>query len=191
MIEHKKPVDPRLSDQIGDIYEFEWDAEFQEVLVTGYKGIAILTASGEIVCTRPLPSDVKIIDRQRTPQGWRVLAREDSALSILSIPTDGSPDVLLNDTVPEPHTACWSPCGTLVAVGSVGTDLSVWGTNTGLLHWKRSIAWDVDEFLTPPKLSIKGWTRDGKRILATAEYLAALALNVWDADSGEVLAFVD
>ena len=191
MTEPKTTVDSRLSDQIGDIYEFGWDAEFQEVLVTGYEGVAVLTAAGEVVCTRPLPSDVRKIDQQHTPQGWRVLVRENSALSILSIPPDGSPDVLLNDSVPEPHTACWSPCGTLVAVGSVGTDLSVWDTNTGLLHWKRSIAWDVDDFLTPPKLSVKGWTPDGKRILATAEYLAALALNIWDALSGEILAFVD
>lgn len=192
MAEHKaKTFHPRISDRIGDVLEFNWTAEFGEILVVGYEGTAVLTASGELGSTRSLPADVKIIGQQRTPQGWQVLVRENSALSILFVQTDGLPDVSLNCTLTDPHTARWSPCGNLVAVGSIGTDLSVWNTTTGLQKWKRSIVWDTDEFLTPPELSIQGWSRDGKRIITTAEYLASHALNVWDADSGEVLAFVD
>jgi len=183
--------DTRVSDQIGTICKITWATEFCEILVIGEEGMAVLTASDEIVATSALPSDITIVDQQRTPQGWRVLVYGDSVIRILSIPSGGSPDVILSGTVTEPHTACWNPCGNLLAVGSIGTELSVWNTNSGLMHWKRSIAWYIDEFLTPPTLSIKGWTPDGARIVTTAEYLAAITCNVWDADSGELVTSID
>ena len=192
MAEHNvKTFDPRISDRVGDIIEIKWSAEFREILVLGYEGIAVLTASGELVATRPLPANVKIIGQQRPPQGWRVLVCGNTELRIISISTNGSPDVLLKGVEQEPHTARWSPSGHLLAVGSVGTTISVWNTNTGLPQWKRSIGWDMDEFLTPPTLSVHGWTPDGKRIVTKSEYLAARACSVWDAGSGELLTFID
>ena len=192
MAEHNvKTFDPRISDRVGDIIEIKWAAEFGEILVLGYEGIAVLTASGELVATRSLPANVKIIGQQRLSQGWRVLACGNTELRILSISNNGSPDVLLNGVEQVLHTARWSPSGHLLAVGSVGTTISVWNTNTGLPQWKRSIGWDTDEFLTPPTLSVNGWTPDGKRIVTTSEYLAARTCNVWYADSGELLTFID
>ena len=192
MAEHNvKSIYPRISDRIGDILEINWAAEFGEILVFGYQGIAVLTASGELVATRSLHSKAKLIGHQRTYQGWQLLVSVGSELRILSISTDGSRDVVLNGMESEPHTARWSPSGLLLAVGSVGTALCVWNTDTGLPHWKRTIDWDTDEFLTPPTLSVHGWTPDGKRIVTTAEYLAARACNVWDSDSGELLIFID
>ena len=186
-----KIFEPRVSDLVGDIRDIGCDTKFKEILIVGDEGIACLTASGKIISKRRLPRRMEIIGRQRTPKGWRVLVLDNLELSILSIPDDSSPEVLLSGTVTNALTARWNPDGHLVAIGSEGTELFVYNSQNGQMQWKGSVVWDTDELITPPKLSVQGWTQDGKCIITTAEYLAALTCNIWDAYTGKLLTFID
>ena len=138
--QNSEPLSVRISDELEGISSVGFDAESDEILIVGYEGLAVLTTSGNTVATSPLPPNSKIIGYDRAACGWRVLMQEDTELQIRAVSDSGTTKTVLQGLIAEPHTARWSRCGTHVAVGSLGTTLSVWMTDTGKLHWEQSIA---------------------------------------------------
>ena len=184
--QNSEPLSVRISDELEGISSVGFDAESDEILIVGYEGLAVLTTSGNTVATSPLPPNSKIIGYDRAACGWRVLMQEDTELQIRAVSDSGTTKTVLQGLIAEPHTARWNRCGTHVAVGSLGTTLSVWMTDTGKLHWEQSIAWQgTDAFLNPPMLSVHAWTPDSKRIFTTAHYLASHSVFVWEVFSNE------
>jgi WD40 repeat protein len=181
----------RLSEKIGYIKGFSWSPDHGEILVIGEEGLIVLTTTGDIIEIVSFPFDAKIIAQQRTLEGWQILSQANNQLRISTVSNNDSAGVLLEDVAQELRTASWSPCGKYIAVGSVGTYISVWETDTGILHWRKSIKWDTDEFLTPPTLSVVGWSDDGNTIVTSAEYMISVVIFVWDASNGDVLTAVD
>lgn len=189
-------LNSRVSEKIGSIVKYSWAERHDEILVRGEEGFAVVDLAGHVIHLEPMPFSTKVIGEQRTPQGWRVLIEEGKKLSIQSIPSsppDSPRSVSVLDPVEfSPKTCRWSPCGRYVAVGSVGESVAVWDTESGRLHWQRRITWDsADVLLTPPTLSVEGWSEDGKRIVTLASYLAAKAIFVRSFETGDVLTLIN
>ena len=182
-----------LSDTIHFIENVHLDVEYNEFFIIGFENIAITSLSGQLITTINLPEGSTIVGQQRTPQGWQYLCRIDSLLinyTFSATDTD-SYEVELHSTSESLNTAAWSPCGKYVAVGSIGTTLSVWDTQTGELVMQDSMSWDnEEEFINPPTLSVKGWSKTGNEIICIAEVMMTSNVIVWGFKTKNILAVI-
>ena len=171
-----------ISEMIGEIKSVHFEAKYNEFFIVSYfDAIALATTSGQLLASQNLAENSTVIGQQRTPAGWQFLCQQNSRLINHSLSTDKGSEIELEDPCKEPKTAAWSPSGQYVAVGSVGTTLSVWDTHTGKQVMKKSINWDnEEEFINPPTLSVTGWSDTGNEIICTAEEIISSNILVWD-----------
>ena len=187
-----QPILLTISENISLITASHYDPKHDEIFVIGFKKIAITNLSGQLITTRKIPENSTVIGQQRTPAGWQYLCQEGSHL--INHTQSASKDTQIEFESPResPRTAAWSPCGEYVAVGSVGTTLSVWNTKTGKLVMKNSINWDnEEEFINPPTLSVKSWSETGEEIITIAEEIISSNILVWDFKTNKLLTIIE
>lgn len=182
-----------ISEKIGEIKSVHFEPKYNEFfIVSFFDAIALANTSGQLLVSHNLPENSTVIGQQRTPAGWQFLCQLDSRLSNYYLTTDKISEVELEEPYKTPKTAAWSPCGNYVAVGSVGTTLSVWDTKTGKLVMKKSINWDNEEdFINPPTLSVTGWSDTGNEIICTAEEIISSNILVWDFKTNKLLTIIE
>jgi hypothetical protein len=182
-----------ISEKIGEIKSVHFEAKYNEFFIVSYfDAIALVTTTGQLLTSQNLPENSTVIGQQRTPAGWQFLCQQDSRLSNHSLSTDKGSKIELEDPGESHETAAWSPCGQYVAVGSVGTTLSVWNTQTGKQVMKKSINWDnEEEFINPPTLSVTGWSDTGNEIICTAEEIISSNILVWDFKTNKLLTIIE
>ena len=170
-----------------------FEAKYNEFFIISYfETIALVTTSGQMITSQNLPKNSTVIGQQRTPSGWQFLCQQDSRLTNHSLTVDKDAEVELEDPGESPRTAAWSPCGNYVAVGCVGTTLSVWNTHTGKKVMQESINWDTDEErINPPTLSVTSWSDTGKKIICTAEEIISSSTLIWDFKTNKLLTIIE
>ncbi|GMR01579.1 MAG: hypothetical protein BMS9Abin19_0978 [Gammaproteobacteria bacterium] len=160
-----------------------FDAKHSEIFVIGvYDQIALTTVSGQLITIQELTEGSNVIAQQRTPAGWQFICRRDSGLTHCTLEKDSVSEIPLGTPREKSRTATWSPCGQFVAIGSEGTTLSVWNTQTGKQLMQKSIYWNKadDEFINPPTLSVIGWSETGDEIICLAEEIISSNVIVWN-----------
>lgn len=181
-----------ISESIGGLATTHFAPEHGEILAIGQEAIALLDLSGQLITSRKLSSDTTIIGQQRTPTGWQYLIQKDTRFINCTLRTDNITDIEFETSHELPHTAAWSPSGQYVAVGSTGTTLSVWDTNSGKQLLQKSIQWDNDhEFINPPNLSVIGWCKIGKNIITSAEEMLFSSVVIWDFANKEIVTIIE
>ena len=187
-----KPTILNLSERIGAIKSQHFDANSNEIFtISLFDEIAIATISGQLLTDQKLPENSTVIGQQRTSSGWQFLNQNDSSLSNHTVSKDNSSVVKLEEPCKSPKSAAWSPCGNYVAVGSIGTTLSVWNIKTGKLIMQNSVNWDnEDEFINPPTLTVTGWSVTGEEIITVTKEMVSSNIVVWDFKTNNVLAII-
>ena len=182
-----------ISEKIGEIKSVHFEQKYNEFFIISYfDSIALATTSGELIKTQNLQENSTVVGQQRTPSGWQFLCQQDSRLSNHSLMTDSISEIELEEPCKEPKTAAWSPCGNYVAVGSVGTTLSVWNTHTGKQLMQNAINWDIEEDrINPPTLSVTGWSDTGNEIICTAEEIISSNILIWDFKTNKLLTIIE
>jgi WD40 repeat protein len=182
-----------ISEKIGQIKSVHFEPKYNEFfIISHFDTFALATTSGQMLASHNLPENSTVIGQQRTPAGWQFLCEKDSDLSNHSLTTDKISEVELKDPCKSPRTAAWSPCGQYVAVGSVGTTLSVWDTHTGKQLMQKAINWDTEEDrINPPTLSVTGWSDTGNEIICTAEEIISSNILVWDFKTNKLLTIIE
>lgn len=180
-----------LSDTIHFIENVHLDIEYNEIFIIGFENIAITSLSGQLITSKKLSEGSTVIGQQRTPQGWQYFCRNDSHLINCISSESETSEVELESASESHNTAAWSPCGKYVAVGSIGTTLSVWHTQTGELVMQVSMSWaNEEEFINPPSLSVKGWSKTGNEIICIAEVMMTSNVIVWNLKSQKILTII-
>ena len=180
-----------LSDSIHFIEKVHLDTKYNEIFIIGFESIAITSQSGQLINTINLPDGSIVVGQQRTQHGWQYLCRIDSHLINYTFSATRTSEVKLDLAGESYKTAAWSPCGRSVAVGSIGTTLSVWDTQTGELVMQDSMSWDnEEEFINPPTLSVKGWSKTGNEIICIAEVMMTSNIIVWNLKSQKILTII-
>ena len=182
-----------ISEKIGEIKSVHFEAKYNEFFIVSYfDAIALVTTTGQLLASHNLPKNSTVIGQQRTPSGWQFLCQQDSHLSNHSLTADKGSKIELEDPSESPRTAAWSPCGQYVAVGSVGTTLSVWDTHTGKQLMQNAINWDTEEDrINPPTLSVISWSDTGNEIICTAEEIISINILIWNFKTNKLLTIIE
>lgn len=188
-----QPTLLEISERIGAIQSLHINTKYNEIfIISFFDEVAVASISGKLITTQKLHENSNVIGQQRMHEGWQFLRQQDSRLSNHTLNTDNADEVELEEPYKTPKTAAWSPCGNYVAVGSVGTTLSVWDTKTGKLVMKKSINWDnEEEFINPPTLSVISWSDTGNEIICTAKEIISSNILVWNFKTNKLLTIIE
>lgn len=137
-----------------------------------------------------LDLSAKIVDMQSSRMHWNVIYFFENSLYQVFISRNTLDVIQFSQSPDYPHTARWNHNHSLVAVGSSEQSiLTLYDAKTGDVIWRTISYWDeLPELNIPPTLSVLGFNTDHTVLFTSSEYLLSSIIDVWDIDTGNILA---
>ena len=197
----KKLMRVSLEKLIHEIKSFHFDEHSNEFFITGSFGhIAVLSAEGDLLGYRELDEWVKIIGQRHTPDGWCFICKSEERWLHCIFDNESIVLTVLEGTIENPTSPCWSSCGRYVAVGSDSSGsgnaqalLSVWETNTGMLRISQNVHWNIDEkdMINPPILKAVSWIDDDKKIVCSTRSPISLGIMIFNMETKSPMTIIE